>query len=668
MNSKVFITHTVFSFLLGGLSWASSPVATVSPNDQVCIQMVLTSEGAPTYRVLFRNQEVIAPSNLGLNFADTGPLAKNLTLGKISRRTIDETYPNLLGKTRQARNHGNECSVELMETQGAQRRLRVVLRAYNDGAAFRYEILPPLGAKEGDAFVLTDELTTFSFPPDARAVYQPLPGFQTSFENLYQQDSAATITQDMLVTLPILFETKTAPPIWAALTEAALVDYAGMEVSGLMEKPGTLISKLAPWPGQEPIKVKGKYPHASPWRVIMLADEPGRLLESNLIRNLNAPCAIDDTSWIAPGKTTWHWWNDTVAENVNFTPGMNTATMKYYIDFAAANSIDFHALVFDDKGRIWYGTFDKNYLKEDVTSVIGELDMPEILRYAQSKGVGVRLWVHWANLAPRLEEAFTLYEKWGIKGLMVDFLDRDDQEMVQFCQKVLECAARHKLKIQFHGASKPTGLERTWPNLINKEGSRNLEYLKWTDTPDPEHNLTVPFTRMLGGPMDYHLGGFRSVRREDFKPINHAPVVMGTRCHHLAMYVVYENPVPMICDYPTAYDNQKGFDFILGVPTVWDETRVLAAKPCDYLVIARRKGDVWYIGGMTDWTARNLEISLSFLAAEPYTLRQYSDTAGTEKNPNLLAVETKTCRQSDTLVLPMASGGGYAAILKPASN
>ncbi|MBN2209959.1 MAG: glycoside hydrolase family 97 protein [Sedimentisphaerales bacterium] len=668
MRFNFIICALFFSIYMGSLCWASSSVTIFSPNGQVKIFLALADNGIPTYRVLFQGREVIKSSNLGLVFQKTGPLAVNLALGEIARRNIDETYPVLLGKTGMARNYCNEGSVELMEIDGAQRRMRLVFRAYDDGAAFRYEILPPPGAQDGDAFVLTDELTTFSFPAGAAVVYQPLPGFYTSFENLYQQKPAATITKDMLLTLPILLEIKTAKPVWAALTEAALVDYAGMEVSGTEGRPGTLISKLAPWPGREPVKVKGRYPHVSPWRVIMLADEPGRLLESNIIRNLNAPCAIEDTSWIKPGKTTWHWWNDTVAENVNFTPGMNTATMKYYIDFAAVNGIDFHALVFDDKNRIWYGTFDDNLTQEDVTSVIPELDMPEILRYAQSKGVGIRLWVHWQNLAPRLEEAFSLYEKWGIKGLMIDFMNRDDQEMVNFCRQVLECAARHHLKIQFHGVNKPTGLERTWPNLVNMEGSHNLEFLKWTNTPDPEHNLTVPFTRMLAGSMDYHLGGFRSIRREDFKPVNHAPVVMGTRCHHLAMYVVYENPVPMICDYPTAYENQKGFEFILEVPTVWDETRVLAAKPCDYLVIARRKGEAWYIGGMTDWTARSLKIPLSFLAPGQYTLKQYTDTAETDKDPNVLAVETKRCKTSDILTLPMASGGGFAAIITPAGK
>jgi alpha-glucosidase len=267
-------------------------------------------------------------------------------------------------------------------------------------------------------------------------------------------------------------------------------------------------------------------------------------------------------------------------------------------------------------------------------------------------------------LSEHLEEAFTQYEKWGVQGLMVDFLDRDDQEMVLFAERVLQSAARHHLHIHFHGVWKPTGLQRMYPNLFNHEGVLNLEYLKWSDQCGPEHNLTVPFTRMLAGPMDYHLGGFRSVNRDQFKPQGMKPGVLGTRCHHLAMYVVYENPMPMVCDAPTAYEGQPGFDFIRQVPTSWDETRVLSGQVGDYIVVARRNGSAWYLGAMTDWTARVLDVPLSFLAPGRYQLETWADAVGAE-DPNRLTYEKRTVEAQDKLVLRLNGGGGQAVRIQP---
>src|SRR5262249_29202053 len=308
--------------------------------------------------------------------------------------------------------------------------------------------------------------------------------------------------------------------------------------------------------------------------------------------------------------------------------GLNWETMKHYIDFCARNGITFHSIMSTEDGYPWYAQTHHGYdpgADTDITTPRAGFPMQRVADYARSQHVGLRLWVHWKPLSEHLEAAFDQYQKWGIKGLMVDFLDRDDQEMVLFAEKVLQCAARHHLHIHFHGVWKPTGLQRSYPNLFNHEGVLNLEYLKWGKECSPEHNLIVPFTRMIAGPMDYHLGGFRSAERDEFRPQNMKPSVLGTRCHHLAMYVVFENPMPMVCDAPTAYEGQPGFDFIRQVATSWDETRVLSAQVGNFIVVARRKSSIWYLGAMTDWTARVLEVPLSFLPSGKYRIERCSD-------------------------------------------
>jgi len=452
-----------------------------------------------------------------------------------------------------------------------------------------------------------------------------------------------------------------------AFTEANLRNYAGL----YLKAEGTDTSRclrcdLSPLPGQKEVKVRSRLPLASPWRVILIGTHPGRLIESNLILNLNEASAAD-FSWLKFGKTTWNWWNGPYQEPVDFQIGWNWETTKHYIDFCAANGIAFHALVSTLGDLPWYQQSQRGFgpgPDTDIARPRAGLPMERVVEYARSQGVGLRLWVHWQPLSARLEEAFTQYEKWGVQGLMVDFLDRDDQEMVLFAERVLQAAARHRLHIQFHGVWKPSGLQRTYPNLFNHEGVLNLEYLKWCDQCGPEHNLTVPFTRMLAGPMDYHLGGFRATDREHFKAQNVKPSVLGTRCHHPAMYVAFENPMPMVCDAPTAYAGQPGFDFIREVPTMWDETRVLSGQIGDYIVVARRKGSDWYLGAMTDWTARVLEVPVRFLAPGRYQIETWADVPGSA-DLNRLSYEKKTAAALEKLALRLNSGGGQVMRIRP---
>ncbi len=345
---------------------------------------------------------------------------------------------------------------------------------------------------------------------------------------------------------------------------------------------------------------------------------------------------------------------------------MNFETHKYYVDFCARHGIAYHAVVADDKP--WHVQSSRSFSPGPDTDILKprpELQLPRLLDYAKQRGVGIRLWVHWKPLDERLEEAFATYEDWGIRGLMVDFLDRDDQQMVEYCQRVLEAAERHRLHIQFHGSYKPSGEQRTFPHLLNREGVLNLEYLKWSARCTPDHNVAVAYTRALAGPLDYHLGGFHSAPRASFRgQEDKRPYVLGTRCHQLAMYVVYENPMPMVCDTPSSYEGQPGFDFIEHVPTTWDATRFVIGDAGEYIVLARRKGDKWYLAAMTDWTSRKLEIPLSFLGQGTHAATIYHDGSLDEDKPNEVRIERRDLAAGDKLPCALAPGGGLVAVIQ----
>ncbi|MCK5330079.1 MAG: glycoside hydrolase family 97 catalytic domain-containing protein, partial [Candidatus Marinimicrobia bacterium] len=302
---------------------------------------------------------------------------------------------------------------------------------------------------------------------------------------------------------------------------------------------------------------------------------------------------------------------------------------------------------------------------QDITTTIPEVDLPYLISYAADRFVGVMLWLNWENTRDQMDVAFPLYEKWGIKGIKIDYMNGDDQEIVNFYHAVVKKAAEHHLLVNFHGAYKPTGIRRTYPNLITREGVMGLEHTKWSDRITPEHNVTIPFTRMLAGPMDYTPGAFQNVTSSDFEPQYQEPVAMGTRCHHLAMYIVFDSPLQMCSDYPTSYRDGDGADFLKIVPASWDETHVISGKIGDYIAIARRYDQDWYIGAMTDWDSRTLDLSLDFLGAGKYQCRIYSDGIDAEIYPKNIVTENILVTRSDRLSAQMASGGGYIAHLTP---
>ena len=647
--------------LTGTAHDASEPLVCKSPAGMLRVRFQVDRAGRAVFEVASRETS-IAEGSLGLTFFESGSLDKNFQVSGVQRGATDETYAIPVGKASRGRDRHREMIVSLRETTGPQRRLNIAFRVFDDAVAFRY-VVPqqPALAK----FVLTAERTRLTFPGDPTAKMLPLARYTTPYEAYYSTRPVSKIDPGLLVGLPLLLEPAAGSNSpWIAVTEANLTDYAGMYLASSSREPGTLVSKLSPLPNrQDGAKVLGQAPFSSPWRVLMIATDPGKLIESQIVFHLNPPSEIRDPSWITPGKTTFPWWNGYALEGVDFEPGVNTATMKHYIDFCAEHGLPYHSL--DGLDIAWYGGPIRPNGPTDITTAAPSVDLPQLLRYAKKRGVKLRLWMHWKALKPQLDQAFPLYEQWEIEGVMVDFMNRDDQEMVRWYHEVARKAAEHHLTVTWHGAYKPTGMERTWPNVLSYEGALNQEYNKWKrgisrGTP-PEHNLDVAFIRMLAGPLDYHQGGLRNVMPANFRFRTKAPFVPGTRGHQLAMYVVYQNHLPMMADDPAAYRRQPELKFLVEIPSNWDETRVLHAEMSKSLVIARRKGDRWYLGGMTAAETRELELPLHFLGDDSFQTELYLDDP--EKGPTTVTFRKQTVSTTDTLRIVMPPNGGFAASL-----
>ena len=623
-----------------------------SPDGKLKFSLKVTPENI-SYEVNYKKQPLVENSSLGFNF-DIGEFGSNLKVGKVRRKSIDETYELVVGKVSTARNHCNEMVVPLQEKVSPGRLINLVVRAFNDGIAFRYEF----PEQEGwNSYVMYDEKTQFRLSGNPMALLMYLPGYINTHEGVYTHTGYDKIAKKRLIEMPVTLEFENG--VFMSITEAAIRDYAGMY---LVKEKDAFAGKLSPRLGQEKIKVEiNEFPHRTPWRVISVSDRIGGLLETNILTSLNEPCKIEDTSWIKPCRTTFTWWNGNVVPDSTFSPGNNFETNKYYIDFAARNGLDAHG-IYGYAETPWY--YDDNFNfgwagpNADITRPIPCLNMPRIADYAKSKGVGIHLWVHWRPLYDKLEEAFALYEKWGVKGLMVDFLDRDDQEMIRIQEDILKVAAKHRLFIQFHGSSKPSGLTRTYPNEFTREGTLNYEVCKWDTLVNADHDISIPFTRLLAGPADYHLGGFRALPRSKFKIQYVNPYVMSTRCHMMAMYVVLENHLTSLCDKPEAYEGQPGFEVLRTVPGTWDEIRVPLAEFNKYVTVARRSGTDWWVGTLNDGTARTLNLKLDFLEDGKYQAEIYTDAPDADENPNHLNKETRTVTRKDVIELPLAADGG----------
>ena len=642
-------------------SRAAEALTVTSPDGKVEIAFALKSNlqpylpgERPYYRISYQRAPVLTDSPLGLDFEGAPALDHDFKIAGKEYQSHDDTWTNRFGAQRNVPDHFNQLRVSLQEKQPPGRRVDLIFRAYNEGAAFRY-LLPEQPALE--KFTLLAENTGFYFARDASAFALNLGRFNTSNEGEYRRIRLNEIKPASIVNLPLLVQIPSGP--WVALLEADLTDYAGMYIGGVPGFENALVSKLSPGPKRMDHAVVGSTPKASPWRVLLVNDRPGGLIESNfLILDLSAPSALADTSWIEPGKAAWDWWSGSFARDVDFKPGMNTATMKHYIDFAAEHHLQYMLV---DAG--WYPAKDYTH-PEDILRCVPEVDVPGIIGYGKQKRVKVLLWVYWGALDKQMDEALSLYANWGAAGIKVDFMDRDDQEMVNFYERLVRKAAEHHLVVDLHGAYKPTGLRRTYPNLLTREGVMGMEYSKWSDRVTPEHDVTIPFTRMLAGPMDYTPGCFNNSTREQFKPRNLEPMCQGTRAHQLAMYVVFESPLVMLSHYPESYDHHPEMEFLEKVPTAWDETKVLNGEPAKYVAIARRHDDDWYLGAMTNWDARDLVVPLGFLGSGEFEARIFVDGAEANKDARSLAISTQHVKAADKLTLHLAPGGGAALIFR----
>jgi alpha-glucosidase len=613
------------------------------------------------YAVDFHHKWLMDESVLGLKLEGQPALGPGMHQVHAQAGQADETYTIPVGKTSTVRDHYNSAIADFQDDSG--RKLSVEIRVFDDGVAFRY-ILPDQPSLH--KVRIEQELTEFNYTKDATLYPLVLTGFHSSYEDEYQMRQVSGIHPDWLLALPLLGQ---VPGVgWVAITEADIDNYAGMYLR--KDKPRfALHAALAPHPdqpadAQPSIAVDAEAPVTTPWRVLMIGETPGRLIESNMILNLNPPSKIADPSWIRPGKSAWDWWSGEAAPSVSFKPGMNTATMKHYIDFASASGfpymlIDAGWAKAERKGSEDYAAV------ADITQVTPDIDMPELLRYAKEKNVRIWLWSHWTSVDKYMDQAFPLFEKWGIAGVKIDFMDRDDQWMVNWYRHVVDLAAQHHLMIDFHGAYKPDGLRRTYPNLVTREGVMGKEYLKWSARTSPVHNTTIPFTRMLAGPMDYTPGAFGNVNRDNFIARNLMPMGLNTRAHELALYVILESPLQMVSDYPERYAGQHDFEFIRQVPTTWDEVRVIDGLPMENITLARRSGKDWYVGSITNWDARDVKVPLSFLGDGKYTAEIYADAPDAATEATHTTFTRQPVDRNTVLDVHMVSGGGNAIWIHP---
>jgi alpha-glucosidase len=621
-----------------------------SPNGQIEFRLMVAQPREAyalpriAYQVYFQGKRLIDTSFLGYEIEDPVPLlGENVGLTASKTESVDETYAIPAGKTKMVRNRYNSALAEYLQNGSLGRRIDIEARAYDDGVAFRYIVPNTTPVPE---IRVDNEDTEFNFEKDGQAYPLILRNFQTNYADEYSHLTLSSIHPESLIGAPFLVEQSGVA--WVAITEANVDNYAGMFLSRV--EGAKTIATLAPRPDQPQMVVYSKTPLVSPWRVLMIASDPGRLIESNLAMNLNPPSAIADTSWIKPGKAI----------------AIPAAGAKPWIDFAADSKLPYVSL-----GLEWAAA--KEGFPPDITASAAGLnskdgskdDLKDLLSYAKSRRVGVWLAADWHSLERQMDQAFPLFETWGVAGVVVEGLGGQDQEMSAFERRIAAQAAAHRLMLDFHGAYKPDGLNRTYPNVLTQQAVLGSEYRKSSARPNPRDDAILPFTRMLAGAMDYGPGGFRDAMPAEFVARERNPMTLGTRTHQLALFVVFDVPFTILPDPPEVYRGEKDFDFVRQVPSTWDETRFLSGQIGEFAVVARRSGRDWYIGAITNWTPREIAIPLGFLGAGGYVAEIYADALGAS-NPNQTSVERKKSDASTTLQLHLAPGGGAAIRLSPA--
>ena len=645
IKSIIYITIMVFSMTN---LWANTKTI-FSPDKNIEVKINISSP--LTYEVLVKGKQVLKPSPIAIKINGVSFPGKNLSIKKSKQYSVNKKItPVVAEKFKTFQDHYNELMIEFNGNY------TLIFRVYNDGAAYRFK------TDLSDNIVVNSETIRYNFPKDYEILFPKDKSVFTHQERTYLKKKLSEISGEDMSILPALV--KTADGVNILISEADVYDYPGFYLQGSGDNPYTLDVIFSHYPLKEEAKNDRNVPvtkyadylaktsgkRTFPWRVLIITQNDADLLTSTMIYKLAQDLKLDDTSWIKPGKVSWDWWNNWQLVNVDFRAGINTETYKYYIDFAAKNNLDY---IIMDEG--WSDT-------EDLLKVVPELDIQEVINYGKQKNVGVILWCVWYTLDKQLQPALDKFQKWGIKGIKVDFMQRDDQKMVDYYWKVAREAAKRHLLVDFHGAYKPTGLRRTYPNVISREGVLGLEHNKWSKDDTPQHNLTIPFTRMVTGPMDFTPGAMINANEKNFRDIFDKPMSQGTRCHQLAMFVVFESPLQMLADSPSNYMNVPYvMNFLSKVPTTWDDTKVIKAKVSEYIVIARKKDNEWYLGAMTNWTAREFEVDLSFLPKGKYTIDIYEDGINADRNAEDLKNIKKIVKNTDKITIKMAPGGGFAA-------
>lgn len=640
--------------------WSQESYLVQSPD---CGLKVKVGMGEQVSFDVLRNDSVLLNSKVSLSLHGGEVLGVNPKVLKVTKRSVDKEIVSPFYKRSVVKNSYNEMDISF------HGRYSLVFRVYNDGVAYRFKT-----RREGE-LIISEEEARFQFPSNrqtfAAYVNSTKPTieeqFFNSFEQPYVQDSIMSLNNNRLKILPLLVDLGEGSKL--CITEADLEDYPGMFLNNKIDTP-ELEAVHAPYPRvkeqgghnnlQMLVKERENYiaktqgNRSYPWRVFVISKNDRELADCDMVYRLASPSRVVDTSWIKPGKVAWDWWNDWNIYGVDFRAGINTPTYKYYIDFAADYGIEYVIL---DEGWAVNG-------EADLMQVVSDIDLEELVRYADSKHVGIILWAGYWAFARDLEHVVRHYAEMGVKGFKVDFLDRDDQEMVNFVYRAAETCARYKMLLDFHGMFKPTGLQRTYPNVLNYEGVNGLEQLKWS----PEsydmvtYDVTIPFIRMVAGPMDYTQGAMRNAARENYHPVNSEPMSQGTRCRQLATYVIFESPFNMLCDSPSNYMREEECtDFIAHVPTVWDETISLLGKVSEYVAIARRHGEEWYVGALTNWEPRELELDLSFLGEDNYVLEYFKDGPNADRAARDYKKAQMNVPSDRKIKVHLAPGGGFVA-------
>ena len=622
----------------------ASDAELLSPDGSICV--VINDGESLNYQVFVDGKSVLAPSPLGLTIGQSSHLGKDCTIKEIERTSADTTWLNRFGKCRTVRNHYQALKLRINSHDGGTPDFDLVLRAYDDGISFSYGIRE---AADGNPIVITENKTGFLFTSDNKAWFGARPSFESNFP-----ESRLSELPPGKKSLPLVAR---SPAAFVAVAEADVRDWSRSHLVPKAGKtPGVTCALIAP--------VKLSSSRQSPWHVVMIGRSAGDLIESNLLENLASPSRIADETWIKPGCMAWDpWWTGENAHWDKFK-GLgargNTQSGIDYIDLAA--SMGWPYMLID-----WYWYDKKSKDPETAIKAEPHIDMPALFTYAKQKGIKLFLWVHSDNI-PSIgaERLFATYAKWGAVGVKIDFFKKNgSQATMRWQEELLERAAKHRLMVNFHGTYTPTGLSRTWPNLVGQEAVLGLEYNKMGDLCDPKHMVTLPFTRGLLGPADTTPGGFVHSTVEEFRKNSVPCQVMGTRARHLAFSTMMTSPVLCLCDSPKNYQGQAGIEFFRDLPTVWDETKVLSSDMATHLVEARRSGKRWYVSAINADSPLQLQIPLNFLEEGSYKVRIFEDTPESTTRPATIRERQIEVSASDELSIQMVGAGGFAAVLKP---